>query len=425
MAKTSLLRSWSVVLTTALFFFYIFIQMNMFNALSSDLTKEFHFNAEEFGQLFAAFNWGNVLFLFPAGFLLDRFSVRKLLAIVFLISIIATYMFSVSTSFWTMYSARFVVGLTGAFCFLPAIKLATRWFEPRQMASAIGMVVTIGMLGGAFAQTPLALLIEHFGWRHALQLLSLLGGLIMLAQIIIVRDHPEQTNNIDNVNQPPSQTTTFSFWHTLKLVITSKQNWATGFYISLVNLPIIIIGGIWGGPYLTQVHHLTQVEATVVTSMIFIGVVIGSPLIGFISDRLQLRKLPMIIGALLTILVMSAIVFAPTLPVWMEICLYLSLGIIGSSQVIGYPVITESNAPAIAATATSLASILIVSGGMLVPLFGKLLELSGDAKIIENIAIYSQADYIRANCLMLGGLVIALVASFLIKETFCQQLPQK
>ncbi|MBU0744898.1 MAG: MFS transporter [Gammaproteobacteria bacterium] len=422
-AQPNMLRSWIVVLTSALFFFYIFIQMNLFNSINSELVKEFHFNAKQLGQLFAFFSYGNVLFVFPAGMLLDRFSVRKILLIVFSISVIATYVFSTASDLWVMNAARLAIGLAGAFTLLSAIKLASRWFDPCHMALVVGVVVTMAMFGGTIAQTPLTLLIQKFGWRHSMQLVAALGVILIALQLIIVRDEPKGLEKLDIKEH--KQLERLGFWHSLAITLTNKQNWLSGIYISLVNLPLFVFGGIWGVPYLTHVHNFTKLEATEITSMLFIGMMIGSPLAGWISDYLGRRKLPMIIGAMFAILAMSAIMFAPTLHFAAEICLYFALGLIMGFQVIGYPVIAESNPHTITATATGFGSMLIMSGGMLVPLFGWLLEHSGNAQVIDNITTYTLADFTLANYMMLVGLIIALLASFLIKETCTCKRPIK
>jgi hypothetical protein len=66
-----------------------------------------------------------------------------------------------------------------------------------------------------------------------------------------------------------------------------------------------------------------------------------------------------------------------------------------------------------------------MSGGMLLQPYGWLLGLSGNATVVDSVTTYSAADFTRANSMMLVGLVIALIASLLIKETHCKQLNQK
>ena len=416
--EPSKFQAWAVVLSSALFFFYIFIQMNLFNAVSPALMKEFHFSASEIGQIYAFYSYANIICVFPAGILLDRFSIKKTLLLSFIISTVALYLFSTTSQFWVMNATRLLCGVAGSFCFLASVKLASRWFKPEHMAVAIGVVVTMAMLGGAVAQTPLAILTDAVGWRMALQLVAVLGVVLMIIQLLIIRDYPKGTENYFAA-QRSQLLDQIGFWPSLKMALGNIQNWLSGIYISLINLPMFVLS-VWGTLYLVQEHGLTRILASTATMLMFVGLMIGSPLAGWISDKVGRRKIPMIVGAILSILVILALMFTPTMPVYAELALYFVLGIIISAQVIGYPVIAESNPPAITATATGIASLLIFAAGALLPLFGWLLEFSGDKQIVDSVSVYSAHDFMLANSLMLGGVVIALICSFFIKETYCK-----
>ena len=414
---SSEVHSWFVVLTAALFFFYIFIQIHLFNAINGELTKELCFNATKLGNLSSFYFYGSVFFLFPAGILLDRLSVRKLLLTAFIVTVIATYVFSITSSFNIMIIIRLAIGLVGAFSLLSVIKLASRWFEPHRIAVVIGIAVTMAMFGGALAQAPLALLTRQIGWRHAMQIITALGVLLIIVQFIMVHDEPKGLKK--NQAAEHIKLEQFDFWRSLGKVIINKQNWLSGTYISLVNLPLLVLGA-WGAPYLAKAHNFSQVQATLATSMLFIGMMIGSPLAGVISNKMGLRKLPMIVGAILTIAAILIIMFFIAMPLGIVVCQFLFLGTMMGSQIIGYSVITESNPHTITATATGLGALLVMFGGTLISIYSWLLSLSNNVTMVDNTKIYSLADFIRANCLMLTGLIIALIASLLIEETHCK-----
>src|SRR5580765_1492945 len=90
---------WLVVLTAALFFFYEFIQMNLFDAINVELRQAFNLNAPQLGQLSSMYFYANAVFLFPAGSLLDRFSTKKLLLFATLITTLGTFAFGLAQSF--------------------------------------------------------------------------------------------------------------------------------------------------------------------------------------------------------------------------------------------------------------------------------------------------------------------------------------
>ncbi|MCL5260242.1 MAG: MFS transporter [Gammaproteobacteria bacterium] len=415
--RPSLLQSWVVVLSSAFFFFYTFIQMNMFNAINPSLLSEFHFTGQQIGELAAFYFYGNVAFLFPAGIILDRLSIKRILLFAFAVAAIAAYIFSISSSFWAMCFARLAIGAVGSFSILSCIKLASRWFEPKYMALVVGVVVTMAMLGGMIAQTPMTLLTNAIGWRYALQVGAALGVVLMIIILAFVKDFPAGLSKSANVSA--EQLGQIGFWNSLGLALKNPQNWLSGIYISFVNLPLFVLGAVWGSMYLTQIHHLSTIEAANANSMIYIGLMIGSPLAGWISGKMGLRKMPMVIGGVLSLIAVLVVIFTPTLPAAGWLFLYFLLGLIIGAQVIGYPVINESNPSAITATATGIGSTLIMAGGALMPIFGWLLDLSGDKTMVNNVPVYSTQDFRTAMMMMVVGMVIAIIASFLIKETYC------
>ena len=178
-------NAWVVCMVASLFFFYEFIQMNMFNAISESLMQAFAINATGLSRMSAFYFVANVIFLFPAGALLDRFSSRAVILTSLLVCIVGTGLFATAYSYNAATFYRFLTGIGSAFCFLSVIRLATRWFHPKQLAFVIGMVVTVAMLGGVVAQKPLSLLVAALGWRNAIFVDAGIGFFILLAIFFI------------------------------------------------------------------------------------------------------------------------------------------------------------------------------------------------------------------------------------------------
>ncbi|NCX94787.1 MAG: MFS transporter, partial [Gammaproteobacteria bacterium] len=175
-----------VTLVGSLFFFYEFIQMNMFNSLSESFEETFILSAFQVGLISAFYFLADSILLYPAGFLLDRVSSKKLLILGMVMCILATGLISFAENSWFLVLARVLAGVASAFCLLSILRLASQWFPVEKMGTASGVVVTIGMLGGAVSQTPLVLLIHAQGWREALQLIALLGVFLLLLIVLVV-----------------------------------------------------------------------------------------------------------------------------------------------------------------------------------------------------------------------------------------------
>lgn len=410
-----LARAWSVVLVASLFFFYEFIQLHVFNALDMQLIHAFHVNATQLGTLSSIYFVSNVLFLLVAGLLLDHFSVRKLVLLTMGICVVGTVVFALATSFAMAAAARFFTGIGSAFCFLSCIRLASRWLPASKMALASGLIVTMGMLGGMTAQAPMTFLVAQLGWRDALLCNAGLGFVFWLLIMLVVRDHPPQFTP-----QPtPSQSIGFS--RAMRLAFINRQNWSCGIYTALLNLPIFLLGAVWGMPYLTQMRHLSETQASLVTSTLFLGVIIGSPLIGWLSDHIGSRKKPMLIGALATLLVMCLILYTPQLSFLMLVGLFFLLGMISSTQIISYPTVTESNPPYLTAMSVSVVSFSCISaGGIFQFLFGKLMDIGWQGDMINNMRVYSASSFNLACLIMPITCIVAWTLALRMRETYCR-----
>jgi MFS family permease len=415
----SKIQPWLVCLSAALFFFYEFIQMGMFNSISQELMQDFSINAGQLGFLSATYFYADVIFLLFAGILVDRFSIRIIILSAMVMVVFSTMLFAFSQSFKIAAFSHFIAGIGNAFCFLSCIKLATRWFPSKKLALVIGIIITIAMAGGIVAQTPFALVVHALGWRNAVMINAGLGIFITLLVYFFVYDYPK--HQLSQKMAEGVATKPISVMKSISLSLQNKQNTLAGVYTCLLNLPIILLGALWGTLYLTQVHHLEKTQASLVATMIFLGTILGSPFVGWFSDFIGRRRLLMIIGAMLSLLVLLAIMFIPILHFYPLLILFLLLGFFTSTQIISYPLIAESNSRHLTGTATSLASILIMGGGAVFqPLFGWLIDLHWNQTFLQGVPYYSASNYRYGMAIMPIAFMVSLIAAFFLRETYCQ-----
>ena len=413
-----LIQSWIICLTAALFFMYEAIQMNMFNSLSSPLIFSFHLNATQLGQLSASYFWANLIFLIPAGYLLDRFSTRIIILISLGLCIVGTVLFAHSHYYITAYISRFLTGVGAAFCLLSCMRLASRWFPANMLAFVAGIIVSLFMVGGTIAQTPFTLLIQHVGWRMTLLIDALGGVLIFIVIYFIVKDYPEHYEDQHQINT--EKLYAMGYIQSYKQAFLRRQNWLGGLYTSLTNLPIMLLGGLWGLMYIEASHGYSKLDASLITSMLFIGTIIGSPLAGWISDMWGKRRPPMLIGSILSACLLIFLIQMPIHSRAMVTGIFLILGIISSTQVISYPMVTESSPPAISSMSLSLISISVMISLIIAqPLFGYFMDLHAKHSHTVIHHIYSYADFRWAMWILPISCILASLAVFGIKETYC------
>ncbi len=418
-ARQKPLKSLIVLFVTSLFFFYEFGLNNIFNSLEIYIAHDYQLSSVSVGFISSLYFYANIIFLIPAGLILDRLSPRKVITFALLACSLSVLCVALSNNLILLVVSRFVMGIGGGFCFIGCVRIAANWFDTKHMARVTGFIVTMGMLGGFMVQLPMTYMINQIGWRHALAIVAIIGLVITMLIWLVVRDYPAY--KIETFKQRQNDLSQMGLLTSLKQALGRVQNWLCGLYTSLMNLPIYLLGALWGIPYLITVHHMSNTHAATVAGMLFIGTMIGSPLAGWISDSLRKRKLLMIMGAVLSIILIYIVIHLQSHSFALMLSLFLLLGLVTSTQVISYPIVVENNSRALTSTAVSIISLMALGGGAIIqPLFGKLLALDWHGKMQDGTPVYSAHAYSVAMYILALTFVAGLIVALLIKETHCQ-----
>lgn len=406
MIKTK--NPWFITMIGSLFFFYAFFQTNLMASLNSALSRYFNATSSDISFLASWFFYSNIIFLIPAGIMLDRFSIKMLMGINMLIAVIGTILFAFADSFFMIGLGRFLSGIMMAFGLIICLKLATLWLPQNKIALATSYIVTIGMVGAIASQAPMIILIDKFGWQGSLLIASIFGLLIGIVLWLFVKDPRNDTKEIRH----------FSIKTSIVKTIKEKQNWLSGLFMALLNLPFPIFGALFGPIFISQVFNFSYVQSASVISMIFFGMIFGSPFFGWLSNLINSKKIPMLFGCIFSLIFMLFVLYLPIKSLFILHLLFFLLGFTSASQLLGYPIISESNPLEISGTALSLAALLIIAigYGIALPVVAKILTSSFDGKIVDGIRIYSRLAYQKAFMIMPIGMIISVLLVFFIKE---------
>lgn len=414
--------AWFYCFLASSFFACELMRVTMFGSLVPALMKEYSVGAARIGMLSATFSFAAFIFVYPAGLLLDKIPLKKIFVSAIAISTCATFLIYFSHSLNKLQLYLFFAGIGNAFGLIGSIKFINSWLAPRKIALATGLLISYGMIGGMFAQTPMTFLIAKFSWRAPWLLLAILELSVLIAIVLLVpqREHVFSQDVVEDTNKNTNTMTAITnFLHIIKASLGNKQNWLAGTYTSILNLPIVVLGALWGIAYLTRVYVFSQSTAANIVAMIFVGMILGSPFVGWFTNKIKSRKLPMLYGAILSIIIAGVLIINRQLtPLWCYL-LFFGLGFCSSVQVLGYTVAGESNDAGHRAASLGLVSMIVLAGWVLFqPLFAWFMQLGWRGEMVGGVPIYSIANYRYALFILPLTFVIGMIQAIFIKETY-------
>lgn len=382
-----------------------------------DMMKDLKTGGSLTGLLSASYFYAYAAMQLPAGLLSDSWGPRNTITVFFLVAFVGSVLLGVASSAAMAIAGRLMVGVGVAMLFVPTLKILSEWFTPVEFAPMSGILMAMGGIGSLSAATPLVLLSGAIGWRISF---VAVGGITLVLSLLVwrfVRDRPEDMGWESLNASAKAAAPAIGLMAGFRRVVSCAHFWPLAIWFFFDCAIFFTFGGLWGGPYFMHVYHLTKSQSGYILSMLAIGLVIGSPLLSHLSNRVFRARKPVLLISACIVLVITAILSFATdrIPVYGLYLICLGLGMFSSAiVVIGFTSAKELFPVQIAGTATGLVNLFPFAGGAVFqPFTGYLLERSGSVDGVFTIAGYQQ----MFNSLFISA-VISLMACCFIRETF-------
>lgn len=422
-AKKTLLYRWISLVTLWLVYFFVYFDRVAPAVVAPELMKAFNISAASLGLLSAAYFYPYAAMQIPSGMLADFLGPRLAVTIFFMIAGAGTAMFGMAQSYDWAVVGRIMMGIGVAVVYVPIMKIQAQWFRPYEFATLTGILLTVGNVGALGAAAPLASFIAATGWRSAFYYLGAISVILAILTYLFVRNRPEDMsyptlNEIDGVKVDAVQEAKYEgikLGEAIKISVTNHNFPYLAVYAFAVYGPMMGFQGLWAVPYMMDILGFSKQLASNVLSWWAIGMVVGCPLSGYISDRiLHSRKKVVISGAMVYTLGWLYISMSPTgwSPSTMSVFCFI-MGAFGGVYITNYAHLSERLPRKVVGTAIGVFNLFYFVGGAFYQQFmGRILD--GYEKVAGK---YPIAAYDSTFWLCFWGMVVGTIALFFTVET--------
>ncbi|MDQ2993820.1 MAG: MFS transporter [Pseudomonadota bacterium] len=408
-----------IITLAATFYIYEFALRVMPSAMTNELMNHFAIEASGLGMMSALFFYGYAPMQIPAGLLIDRLGPRILLTGSVLICSLGAYIFGVTHHFTVAAIGRVMMGVGASFAYIGCLVLASRWFAAKYFALIAGLVQFLGCIGAIAGAAPIAVIVARFGWQQTQITSAYLGIFLSLLFWLVLRDSPKEKINCARSHHTLHSNSTEM--QRLLEVLRNPQTWAIGLYGFCCWAPISILAELWGISFFSTAYPISRANAAFAIAFVWIGIAIFSPIIGWWSNRINSRRIPLISSGVVATLTSIAIIYVDTIG-WPVMCILLILfGAAAGAMSVTFGMVQDNMPPAVAGTAVGFNNMAIIGGGVVFqPLVGLLLDVQWNGKLVDNLPLYTVQNYRYALIIIpILGVMSILTALFVLKETHC------
>ena len=304
-----------------------------FGVMAPDLSREMALEPAALSMVASAFFFAYAAMQVPTGMLLDRFGPRRTVAALLLFTAVGTALFAMGTSATTLTIARLLMGLGCAGVFTGAFYVLTQWLRTDRVVTHVGALNSFAALGNLCATTPFALLIAWIGWRDSYWIFTACVGGLTLAVVLLLRDAPSERTVLPAKREGLSQA--FAGVLGAARQLGMRRLLVAGLPMSSASA----VAGVWGAPYLKDVHALDDIGRGNVLLAMAACSIVGHFLHGQLARRLNTVKGMVLAGSVGILVATGTLAAVERPPLALVMGLFCLIGVSAA-----YPALTHAHA---------------------------------------------------------------------------------
>jgi len=263
--------------TVAIAYALAFLQRVSPQSVSLSFMASFDTDAAGVAMLASSYFWGYTLMQIPAGLLVDRYGVKRVVLLSMAASSFGSAAFALAPNLLDVFIARLIVACGDALVFTALLKLVAQSFSDGRFGIMSGISQVSGYIGGAVATSPLAAAVTGFGWRACFMFIACIGIANLAIASMVLRPDPSSH----------SERTMRSVLASSRQALGRVANWGCAMTFASHFAVVTTLSGVWGIPMVAHVFNISPSAAGAPLLAFMVGNAIGSIFLGHVADRID------------------------------------------------------------------------------------------------------------------------------------------
>ena len=268
-------RAYLAWATVAIAYAIAFLQRVSPQSITSNFMADFSTDAAGVAMLASSYFWGYTLMQIPAGLLVDRYGVKRVVLFSMAASSLGSAAFALAPNLLDVFAARLIVACGDALVFTALLKLVALSFKDERFGIMLGISQVSGYVGGVMATTPLAAAVSGFGWRACFVFIACVGIANLAFASLTLKPDPAAR----------SSKTLRGVLGASRQSLSQLANWGCAMSFASHFAVVTTLSGVWGIPMVAHFFNISPSAASTPLLAFMIGNALGSIFLGHVADR--------------------------------------------------------------------------------------------------------------------------------------------
>ena len=264
--------AWAAVATA---YAIAFLQRVSPQSITTNFMIDFNTDAAGVAMLASSYFWGYTLMQIPAGLLVDRYGVKRVVLFSMAASSAGSAAFALAPNLLDVFAARLIVACGDALVFTALLKLVALNFRDERFGIMSGISQVSGYIGGVLATTPLAAAVSGFGWRACFVFIACVGAANLAFASLVLKPDPaaHSSRTLRGVLAASGKS------------LSQAANWGCAMSFASHFAVVTTLSGVWGIPMVAHFFNMSPSAASTPLLAFMVGNALGSIFLGHVADR--------------------------------------------------------------------------------------------------------------------------------------------
>jgi MFS family permease len=404
------LEGWLVWSVAVAFVIYYFSFQTGYAIVNPSLQKEVGLSPAQVGIVAAVYTWVFAFCQFFSGALLDRLGSRRVLLPCIVLVIIGIFIFANAANFETLLLSQLFIAVGACAGFVGAGYVGGKWFGLAKFSLMFGLVQFAASLFSAFNQNLLHWALSVVPWRELFNYVGAAGIVLLLAAVFKLRDPVP----IKATSGQGFGTFLSSVLQSLFRVAGIPHIWVAAAFGALIFGVMLALGVVWA-PKLLMVRGWDVATANMASSLLWLGLAAGCFVAPWISDRLEQRKLPVIIGIAIQLVALTLLLYSMPQSPALDMALCFLFGFGNSAHMLAFSTAADVVQPSQIGTSAAIVNgMMFLVGGIMISRPGVRIGLGLEADLTPRSM--ELAQFVSRPLLL--GIIVAFLIAIFMRETY-------